>query len=257
MSAKVPFWFHAEPIITAVRVFAERLQARHAAQSTAIAAMATAVARPPRRSEVTEVTGFGRPLAWGAGATATVDVPTTQDAEALEIIQIRGEIREGLRRLEQRLAQGYREPNVRAVMAPLVIHSDERLMVATRGGVGAWTPLQLEILGFDDGGVQFYTLLEEHLAQAETPALVFEVYYFCLRDGFKGLYADNPARIEDYKERLAKRLSTEEARAMARPEVVEGQVTLVEFPYQYYLAAAGAVAGTCLLLLLAGYLHSV
>ena len=254
MTARVLFWYHAEPIISVVRDFAERLQARQQERTSAISARRTSVSRPPFRDEVTEVTGFGRPLQWGSAPTSP---PTSEDAEALAIIQVRREVRESLRRLEQRLAASYRAPNVRHVIAPLIIHTDERLMVATRGRVEAWTPLQLEILGLDDGGVQFYLALDELLSQADTPALVFEVYYFCLRDGFKGLYAENPARIEDYKDRVQKRLSTEEARAMARPEVVEATVPLVEFPYQYYLAAAGAVLGTCLLLVLAGWFHSV
>jgi len=127
-------------------------------------------------------------------------------------------------------------------------------MTATLGRAAAWTQLQLEFLGFDDGGVQFYTKLEELLGQPDTPHLVLEAYYYCLRDGFCGLYADNPARIDDYKERLEKRLVV--ATELAEREDPEDlQVELLEFPYRYYGWALGAVVSLGALLFFVGWLH--
>lgn len=240
------FWFHVEPVLTVLRRFDVK-----AALASADALRAPAgTPSPQRKDEVTEVTGFGQPLSWGSNPTD--DLSTSQ--ESLDIVKLRGELREGLRRLERRLAQDMREPHVRNILHPLIIHADERMMTATRGRAAAWTQLQLEFLGFDDGGVQFYTKLEELLGQPDTPLLVLEAYYYCLRDGFSGLYADNPARIEDYKERLDKRLESKVS--SAEPEASdEAQVELLEFPYRYYLRAGAVVLGLGLGLFLLGWMH--
>lgn len=251
MSTQPLFWFHVEPVLTAVRTFGEKAKnSRIVASTPADPSSSASVGMLSTRDMVTEVTGFGRPLDW----TAPDVIADIEGSEGLDIVKLRTQLRESLRRLERRLQQEFREPNIRNIMHPLVIHADERLMTATLGRAGAWAPLQLEFFEFDDGGVQFYTKLEELLSLADTPALVFEVFYFCLRDGFRGLHAENPARIEDYKARLAARLPLD-----YEPEVdgeADGlQVELVEFPYRYYLTAAGVVVSVGLLLWLTGWLH--
>lgn len=243
-----PFWFHVEPVLSIIRRFDAQV---------AIADARTAIYSPAafpgagRRDEVTEVTGFNQPLSWGN--TATAELPEGS-SEGLDIVMLRGELREGLKRLERRLAQDLREPHIRNIMLPLVILGDERMMTATQGRAAAWAPLQLELFGFDDGGVQFYTKLEELISLPDTPTTVFEVYYYCLRDGFLGLYADNPARIEDYRERLEKRLVVE-TDELAREEPEVAHVELVEFPFRYYAWSAASVLSLVLILFGAGWLH--
>ncbi len=246
MSTQPLFWFHVEPVLSAVRTFGDRAKNSRIMTPTPEAQPAGLLST---RDMVTEVTGFGRPLDW----TAPDVIADIEGSEGLDIVKLRTQLRESLRRLERRLQQEFREPNIRNIMLPLVIHADERLMTATLGRAGAWAPLQLEFFEFDDGGVQFYSKLEELLSLPDTPALVFEVFYFCLRDGFRGLHADNPARIEDYKARLAARLPLDRASDVDPEDGL--QVELVEFPYRYYLAAAGVVLGVGLILWLTGWLH--
>jgi len=244
-----PFWFHVEPVLSVVRRF--DAQAALAQAKTAVLSPA-GMGGTERRDEVTEVMGFNQPLSW---TSSTTGQGPQDSAEGLDIVMLRSELREGLKRLERRLAQDMREPHIRNVMHPLVIHGDERMMTATRGRAGPWAPLQLEFFGFDDGGVQFYTKLEELLGQADTPTAVFEVYYYCLRDGFLGLYADNPARIEDYRERLEMRLVVE-TEELSRQESDDAHVDLVEFPFRYYAWTAATVLSLGAVLVGAGWLHA-
>lgn len=232
----IRFWYHAEPVLSAVHRFgamAERARAQTVAVPSALPAGAPGPGITAPRDEVTEVTGFDRPLSWGE---TTADVAS--DPETLRTLEQRSELRESLRRLERRLAQDLRGSTVRQIMHVLVIHADERVMAA-RPDAGVWTPLQLEFFDFDDGGERFYAELDELLGQPDTPDLVFEVYYYCLRDGFGGLYAENTGRIEDYLERIERRLVVDLDADRRTGE--DAQVELVEFPYRYYLIGLAVV----------------
>ena len=67
-------------------------------------------------------------------------------------------------------------------------------------------PLQQELYQVVDAGDIFYELLDTVLGKPETLVLVYEVYYFCLHDGFCGRYGSNPDRITDYQEKLRKHI---------------------------------------------------
>ncbi|WP_437308031.1 DotU family type IV/VI secretion system protein [Sorangium sp. So ce388] len=162
--------------------------------------------------------------------------------DGADFVKLRARVRQRLVWLKTQLSGTLPEHEVHYVLFPIVVHFDELVRLVSRGATTRWEPLQSELYDVDNGGELFYARLEERLRQAETPPIVFEVFYFCLSDGFRGMYQGDEKKIAEYKARLDVRIPkkpVEEADEGAEGAPVE----LVRFPVQYYAVAIAAIAG--------------
>ena len=97
----------------------------------------------------------------------------------------------------------------------LVIYLDERIMTRLPDYLRlSWPLLQVAYTRSTTGGDDFYRFAGELRARPGTPSFVFEVYYFCLENGFVGRYANDLVAIERYQQWLREaidlpRVSTE------------------------------------------------
>ncbi len=160
-----------------------------------------------------------------------------------DLVELKAEIRKKLHLLKSALASTYSEEETVAILFPLVVYFDELARFASSEVARNWENFQEEIYNTSNGGAEFFTYLE----QTKSPQLAIEVYYFCLADGFEGKYADDPARIEDYKKELISRLEMAPI-PVEQPRAETPSPELVAFPYAYYAAAAGVSVGIYLLL---------
>lgn len=164
-----------------------------------------------------------------------------------DLVWLKAKVRDRLNLLKNALASTYSEEETHAVLFPIVVYFDELVRFVSKDVAIRWETLQGEIYNTESGGEQFYQYLE----QIKSPPLAIEVYYYCLHDGYEGKYADDPARIEDYKKQLEARLQLVPiAAAAARAEPPPPE--LVRFPFHYYLVAAAAIAGLYFALRLLG-----
>lgn len=173
-----------------------------------------------------------------------------------DLVELRSRLRKRLTWLKARLSEVLSEHEVYYTLFPIVVYADEMINGVTRGASGRWEPLQSELYDIDNGGEVFYTILEDRLRQEETHPLVFEVFYYCLSDGFCGAYASDSRKIDEYKARLKERIRTKpiDADAGAKKEV--GPVELVRFPWRYHAIAAGTVVGVYVLFSWLGWVAS-
>ena len=153
-----------------------------------------------------------------------------------DLVKMRDGMRKLLDALRKELSRTLAEHAVYSVLVPIVIYADELARVMTRGSVQQWEPLQSETFNIENGGELFYWAIEERLKLPDTLPLVFEVFYFCLNDGFVGMYRGDPRKIEEVKDRLRKRIPTKPTGGAPRKERVAPKI--VKFPWRYYLAAA-------------------
>ncbi|MFP2910767.1 DotU family type IV/VI secretion system protein [Pyxidicoccus sp. 3LFB2] len=102
-----------------------------------------------------------------------------------------------------------------------------------------WRPVQRRLFHVDSGGDLFFDKADAGLRRQDTPPLFFEVLHFCLTAGFAGRHADQPARLRDYRERLAARIPRPRALPVA-PEPPAGAMppTVYDFPWRYYAVTA-------------------
>jgi type VI protein secretion system component VasF len=155
-----------------------------------------------------------------------------------DLVGMKAKIRDRLNLLKNALASTYSEEDTHAILFPIVVYFDELVRFVSREVAIKWETLQGEIYNTESGGEEFFKYLE----QIKSPLLAVEVYYYCLNDGFEGMYADDPARIEDYKKQLEARMQV--VPIVAEPTRAEPPPPeLVRFPYLYYVIAAGAIVG--------------
>ncbi|MDY0162852.1 DotU family type IV/VI secretion system protein [Desulfobotulus sp.] len=127
-----------------------------------------------------------------------------------DLVLARAGIREALEGLREALSGEIGERDLYYILFPIVAHLDEGVQTRYMGPdlSGGWAPLQRELFDTDAAGVLFYETLEDLLLKPQTLPLVFEVYYFCLHDGFCGRMVSNPAKRQEYMERLRIRIPT-------------------------------------------------
>jgi type VI secretion system protein ImpK len=157
-------------------------------------------------------------------------------ANGADFVKMRDSMRKLLDELRKELSRTLTEHAVYSVLVPIVIYADEMASVIMRGSVLSWEPLQSETFNIENGGEFFFWTIDERLRQQETLPLVFEVFYFCLNDGFVGMFQDDPYKIEEYKDKLRKRIPTKATATAPRKDRVTSKI--VKLPWQYYAAAA-------------------
>lgn len=125
----------------------------------------------------------------------------------IDLVDLRSKMRDQLDDLRAAITEQYSERDAYYVLFPLTAHCDEvvKKMILESHQLN-WPPLQQEFYQVDDAGDLFYELLDNALSKPETLALVYEVYYFCLQDGFCGRYSVNPDRLSHYLEKLRKHI---------------------------------------------------
>jgi type VI protein secretion system component VasF len=155
-------------------------------------------------------------------------------------VALRASIRERLQWLKGELATVLTEHELHYVLLPIVIYVDELVTAITRGEASRWEPLQSELYNVENGGELFYGLLEDHLRKSDTHPFVFQIFYFCLSDGFVGKAERDLRKIEQSKLLLAARVPL--APPMKGPEQERDQpIELVKFPLHYYAWATAAM----------------
>ncbi len=161
-------------------------------------------------------------------------------SEGANFVEMRAKIRKRLQWLKGKLGEVLTEHEVHHVLFPIVVYADELVTSIARGKASRWEPLQSELYEIDNGGELFFTIIEDHLRKSETHPIIFEMAYFCLNDGFVGMYENDARKIDEYKSRLAERIPLQpvgESGAVVAPIAIE----LVPFPWRYYAVSVAAV----------------
>ncbi|MEE2902074.1 MAG: DotU family type IV/VI secretion system protein [Myxococcota bacterium] len=175
---------------------------------------------------------------------ATSPEPWGGRTKGADIVTLRAALREHLQLLRDLLSRRLTEREVYYCLFPIVIYTDELVHAAVGQRSRTWAPLQQELYDVDNGGEMFYSLIDNLLAKSETLPLIFEVFYFCIRDGFVGALDNNPARIQEYLDRLKLRIPTMDVSPAGSDEIgFDESVELIDFPKSYYAMAAGVLLG--------------
>ena len=240
MDSKTRLWFAIDDAFG--EIFQLCIEARAAelvlqqkqAEDLVVRSLATATVAPPSRRVVEE----GRYAL--ASELARDAVFREQHPAGADLVMLRSHLRRRLNELRTTLAEVLAENEVYYVLFPIVVYGDELVSTATRGAVQRWEPMQGEFYEIDNGGELFYEVCSERLKQDETHPLVFETFYYCLMDGFSGMYPAGSKKIEDTKSQLRDRILLSPVRFPDRPREPR-RAELVPFPVRYYALALGLV----------------
>jgi len=159
-----------------------------------------------------------------------------------ELVRIRAELRNQLDFLRAALAEQYSERDTYMVIFAIVAQIDELIQTnLLRTMNTSWPLLQKELFQIEDAGEVFFEILDDILPKPQTPTFVYEVYFFCIRYGFRGRYESNPVKITEYMKKLQAKLKQDEIELS--PAEADELVKFKKFhsPYWNYLIVAGAL----------------
>jgi type VI secretion system protein ImpK len=144
---------------------------------------------------------------------------------------------EGLRAA---LSAELRSEDVEQALQPFTFLVDEKaLRRLDDADAPHWPLLQLRLFGVDSGGDAFFELADSGLRRQDTPPLLFELLHFCLTAGFTGRHVGHPARLREYRERLAARIPQPERVAVPEAHTLAAPApTVYDFPWRYYAVTA-------------------
>jgi type IV/VI secretion system ImpK/VasF family protein len=170
--------------------------------------------------------------------------------ESFDIVGVRAEIRKQLDLLRVKLAEQLTERDCYLVVFPIVAYFDEHIKTYYLAEQQlSWPPLQKELFQIDEAGELFYETVDDLLRKPQTIPFIYEVYYFCLSQGFQGKYADNPVKISEYMKKLREKIPVVDLSSVQTSAEETGQVKLVGSALWYYLASAAVLVLFYLVLL--------
>ena len=164
--------------------------------------------------------------------------PKTGFYKADLLISLRQNVRNELKSLKQLLLSTLSERETYYILFPLIAMSDERIRSLPYIEEHKWSPLQKELFQVDNAGELFYQIIDELIKKSNTLNLIFEVFYFCLSNGFKGKYQLERHRIDEYKEKLKVLIPISETPLTGGGNKEIRKIKPYSFPYLYYLIPA-------------------
>jgi hypothetical protein len=141
---------------------------------------------------------------------------------AVNFLTLHDELLANIALCEKSMQQHITEDEWQHILSPLVFHSDEIVLtgvleplkphpqdcpdtcIVSLQTKTQWPKLQKELLKCRNGGERFFTDLEQLLSQPSASAMAIQVYYFCLKQGFKGRYLNQPEALQVYLQRCTK-----------------------------------------------------
>lgn len=169
-------------------------------------------------------------------AYTSVRLPTPEEDDLLHAL--REETRAYLDGLRDQMSN---VPEIERLMLALILYFDERIMGQLPDtSRHRWEPLQIDWIGSSHGGIEFYRILDRLAQDAQTPAILFEVFYYCLNNGFVGRYGGNQDGVEAYKRYLRSRIAppTPDVASARDTPARPGPLPVQRHPAWYYLGTA-------------------
>lgn len=168
-----------------------------------------------------------------------------------ELIEFRVELRIQLDRLKIVFGEEHSESDVYMILFALVAHIDEIVQNNILKSLDiSWPLLQKELFQIENAGDVYYEILDSILQKPQTNPFIYEVYYFCLRYGFRGRHDNNPASVQEYIKKLRDRIQARSDREFEEDDEAAGHIRKIMAPHWYYVIGAGIVAATYLILLI-------
>jgi type IV/VI secretion system ImpK/VasF family protein len=184
------------------------------------------------------------------GVEAETEEARPAGVESFDLVGVRAEIRKQLDILRVKLAEQLTERDCYLVVFPIVAYFDEHIKTSYLAEKQlSWPPLQKELFQIDEAGELFYETVDDLLRKPQTIPFIYEIYYFCLNQGFQGKYADNPVKISEYMKKLREKIPVVDLSSVQTAAEETGQVKLVGSALWYYLASAAVLVLFYLMLL--------
>ncbi|UDQ98174.1 DotU family type IV/VI secretion system protein [Lentisphaerota bacterium WC36G] len=116
--------------------------------------------------------------------------------DAEKIIEFRGQLQNYINDLSNTSMQILGVKTAYYINFAVVAFCDELISVLFARNELSWPKLQKDMYDTENGGEQFYSLLDQIIEQPTFPIIVYQVYYYLLNDGFKGVLVDESKKSQ-------------------------------------------------------------
>jgi len=159
-----------------------------------------------------------------------------------DLVAVRAKIRSRLDQLKAALAESLTEREGYLVLFAVVVSLDEVVNNRLAQGQGAaWPSLQKELFRIDDGGSVFYDTIDDLYRKPDTLPFIYETFYYCLSEGFRGKYAENLTKVNEYKHKLEEKIPVPKIEKVEDVNAAPDLIRIDEIPFSYYAAAAAVL----------------
>lgn len=160
-----------------------------------------------------------------------------------DINQLRQKLFTNLWDLDLYLREIYSERDAYLILFALVAHCDEiaQLHVQHFKNTG-WEPLQLQLFQIDNAGDIFFQQMDAFLYRNDIPESVYEIYFFCMKNGFQGRYIAMNDKINYYMDSAKARISVKLINLDSRIETQDVVPSFFKVPdIVFYFIAIGLI----------------
>ena len=119
------------------------------------------------------------------------------------LVELRNKLRIQIDNVSQLLEAEFNTKTMRFCVFALIVLVDEKLTPFYRKAAVKWVSLQKEIFNTQNGGVEFYEYLDEILVNNFYPKIIYEIYYYVLKNDYRGkLVNETVDKINVYTTKL-------------------------------------------------------
>jgi type IV/VI secretion system ImpK/VasF family protein len=104
-----------------------------------------------------------------------------------------------------------------------------------------WSPLTRDVSGDFNAGDDFYQRIDYIIENPKTPLIVYEVFYYALKRGFKGTHRNSKVQIVKYLELLSSQIPEEPQQAHPETETLRRPLGRIKYKSIYYAASCAAI----------------
>lgn len=156
--------------------------------------------------------------------------------------ETRLEIKAILKDMHEFLIERTSDRNAYFVVFAMVALVDENMLQhAQRHALASWSPLQVELFEITDAGTLFYQYIDYFRGRNDIPVVVFEIFYFCLKDGFKGSRISEPEIRDAYQDELKVHIPSEPIQLLSKRQLVN-ETSKRRVPISVYYFATFLIA---------------
>ena len=108
---------------------------------------------------------------------------------------------------QEQLREKLAPDTIKQMAIPLVFYLDDLVLkTAFTSRYAEWALLQEHFYNTTNGGTLFYKYLEKYLNETDIHPIVYQLYYFLLKDGFGGMYLHDTETQQNYLSLLENKL---------------------------------------------------
>ena len=172
-----------------------------------------------------------------------IDKASKMNLTASKASELRDSILGQLHYLRDNLQGALEDNYISLILFALAASLDEEIQpIILNSEALHWPPLTRDVSGDFNAGDDFYQRIDYIIENPKTPLIVYEIFYYALKRGFKGTHRNSKVQIVKYLDLLSSQIPENSTPPEPEPEIIRKQVGRIKRKSIYYVASCALVA---------------